>query len=772
MKSFFIASLFICLFAFAGAVDYNASTTAAISSISDVTINVTCSGPSNFSYFAAWLGNNQKDVNVSVIKSNTNENITVNASSSFIYGRSTVNGTEYNFTLNSKNLSNIGENYTYVAYCESVNGTNTTTSSGVYNKWLQPDNNGSNYRLSVVYNGTLSVENATKIAKAQAQAVWDSIIDLDPNQVVDESGNPAVRPSLEVRLLAENTTNTTTVITYILKEVEYYNDSTCDHVVKAFENVTLLGENIQASMNKSGLGNFTVLNVTYVKLPAAAANLTSSNQTNSTINVTISSQTLSGEYYIVGTYDQTYNPVYLSKENVVAGTNEKGETAFFNFTKSGNLSSNGSAELNFTVPANTTVRFFAVIKENIPKARPSNIAYGVFSSLPNTNGSSNTSNATNFTATVNTSVSNTSVVTINVFCSQPSTEAIYGAVLGNHEAYFSEKQIVFNLDNKDFFSNEGNEVFGKASSQAGVNEFTFTVNPTFLRNTGHNYSLVAFCQNTSGNYSEKGFAKWNSPDNGGKDFLLVVTYNGSINASGNALNQARALASLLPNVSATLIVTSDGTQAANTTNKTLLARMLADSNTTIQTYVLRNYSLAVDNTSQYIEELNKNSSVTTQNLQSFYKNQSINITALNFVASTLAFPSLTLAFISSTDSQAVVQLGANVAGSYSLCAVNSSYDPSKLDASDVMSCVDENVNVFPGKKQGSAVDNEVKNVTFSGLKANSSYIFLGVLQNTLPVPSYSQIKVVQGSTKASTFGEKLVTFVLPLIALIVAVLLN
>lgn len=767
MKSLLFISLFVCFLAITQAENYTATTNFTLDSTNhNVTVNVFCSNSSNFSYMAAWLGNNQKDVNVSVIKSFVNSTVPVNFTDSFIYAVSANNNTNFTFSLSSQNLQNIGDNYTYVVYCQD---SNQITTPAVYNKWQQPDNNGRNFKLSVVYNGTLNV---SQIAKAQAQAVWEAIVDLVPTQVVDENGESAVRN--ETRILTENVSNetNTTVVTYVLKYPQYYNDSSIDYILLAFSNATKLADDIQAGMNKSGLGNFTVLNVSYVTLPVPTLNLTSSNQTNSTINLTISSQTLTGAYYLVGTWDQTYDPLYLSKENIVAGQNEHGQA--FNITASGNLT-NGSAQFQLSnLTANTTVRFFSVIKEDIPRATPSNIAYNVFSTLANNNGSSNTSNATNFTATVTVTVSNTSYVNILVNCSQASTTAMYGADLGNHNPVYTAAQIITFLDNKSFYSNAGESVYG-ISASAAANLFYFTISPNDLRNIGNNYSVVAYCQNTSQNYSEKGLGRWKSPDNNGKDFIITVTYNGSLNATANALHQAQGLASLLPNVSSNLIVTPDGTPATNTTNQTLLARMLADTtNTTIVTYVLRNYSLASDNTSAYINSLNQNSSTTVASLQNYYTNHSVNLSALSFVSSSLLFPSLSLSFVGSSDTQATVQIGANVDGDYSVCAVNGSFDPSYLEPSDVMTCVDQNVNTFPAKSQDTILANTNRTITFRNLKSNSTYQFLGVLRNNLPkiAQQISTISRVEGNTQASTFGEKLISCVIPLIALVVAVLLN
>jgi hypothetical protein len=759
-----IASLLVvCLCAVSA---LNASVTASVNS-GNVSLTVKCDGASNSSWVAVYLGNGRrKDLTAADIKSNL-VNTSFNVSNQVIYGSEVANDTIFNYTIAAEYFRNSGENYTAVGYC--VDSTNNVTSNASYVRWTQPDNNGRNVWFSVVYGPSpadgKTPLNQTQILQIQANQskALATTLGLEVDQIVDANSS-----------VVNNSDNTTTISSYILRLYGKANDTTISTLNSNFTNKTKVAEEIQSNLNQTLGANYTVTNVSMTVLPLPSLWANSPVQTNSSLTLTLSS-TVNGRYYLVGTADQTYNPYYLSKDDLRRFVNENGDP--FTLNSSNSISSATPLNVTFAnLPAGTKFTFYAIVEDNLPKPSVFNVTetssnFTVFSVATNAS-SSNTTNVTSYNASTSVSVSGGNV-TINVTCSLESTEVIFGAQLDGHDASFKSEMIEYQLGNNDLIQvDSGKNVFGRTTG-LGLT-FSGTIPATYFQNSGFYYKYIAYCRNTTGNYSDPARNMWLQPDNNGKTYRIDLTYNTTVtNLSKAGLDQAGILAKLVSSIPSSLFVTVEGKTPSVTVNST--ARALADDNTTtISTYVYRNLLAASDVNSGLLNSAFPNATYAQQQINSALKANNISLTVSGWNLVALNVPTVTLASGNQTNSnnKVAVNVLSNVNGSYYACITSwTNITVDQLNPSSLKNCLTGQSDTFGKSSSGNVSAGSNTTALFEGLQSNTNYTVFATVVDNLPLPTYSNLQVFRVKTSGGSYGERLVGFAAMVIVLL-AVLFN
>ena len=767
---FYCVILFILIAFSLTKADYNTSLIVSVNSTSHiVTVNVSCSSASNNGLsvnvlYAVWLGNNsRKSYNTTTINNSLPTGKTQNWSDpTLLFGSNSVDNTTNltSFNIPAEALWNAANNYNIIVYCVDNNSVVSNSSSAT---WNQPDNGGAVYEIDVTYNATLDVSVFTR---QQVQAVWKALSGISYDHVVDVTGDIA-NGSTTSRLLV--TTNTTTLTTYILPNLLTANDTTGSLI----PNMTVLSDKIQGAMNSTGYNytNATVLSVSQVKLPRPVATLTSGDVNTSTINLNIGT-TVSGQYYVVGTTNTSFNGSYLSSDNIKNHVTDTGVT--FSWFTSGVITPSALKTVSFAgLTDSTKLLFFAVVDNGLYNSTLSNIVSLIASTsaiIPNT------SNSTTYNASVSASVDkNTSLVTINLNCTQVTTSGLFYITYGSKNPDFNTGAMNGNTQTTNFNWINAKTIYARVQNVAV--QYTLTVDAKNLINEGNGYAVVAVCQNVTGgttNYSTPAYVNWIQPDNGGNNYKIVVNYNQTPTAVNSTI-QAQAISSLLPNIPTNLIGTTTGTLSKVASSS--LRLLDSTSTSSLVTYVYRNYSLISDTTGSYINTTLSNQSTVVQSIQKYYA--SFNITAdnvSNFSVVSLNNPIATLSLVNaSTSTSIMVTIGSNVDGNFSVCLANSTYDPSQLQNTDLINCLDDSANALNAAKYGVLITGVSQNVSFINLNSNTKYQVFAIVQDNLPVASTSPYQRLFANTTSSTngtYGEKLFYGLSILVVLLMGLLWN
>jgi hypothetical protein len=342
-----------------------------------------------------------------------------------------------------------------------------------------------------------------------------------------------------------------------------------------------------------------------------------------------------------------------------------------------------------------------------------------------------------FTSTTNTTIAGANV-SINVYCSANSSIALAAAWLGNNQKSINSSTISQYVNSTVPFNTINSVLYAFQSTTAlNVSTFTFQqISNTSLRNSGENYTYVVYCTNASNPsiISTATYNKWNQQNNNGTDFFFDVTYNASINGTALTTLQTNQTQAILSFFSKVLLPSQVVNGSAAVT----------PSNTTIRTYILRNYNTNNDNT-YLINNATLTTDVTTA-LNNALNLSTANVTLVNF--GSIASPAVNITVVNTTNSSTTLNVLSSVNGISSLVGALATYDEEFLSNDNVFAITTENGGNFTiiVQQQQAIVAGQVYTLVVPSLNSNTAYKFFGVVQSFIPSNTLSNITEVQATT--------------------------
>ena len=338
---------------------YTANVTVSVDAAHTVTINILCTANSTIAGYYAKLGNHVQNLSSSYVLNcagTGNETVLVDDNRTKVCGRQPVasGNTNFVFTLNSTFFRNLGNSYSYAAYCQN----DTATTNATVGSFYVPDNNGKNYQLTLTYNSSL---NASTFLSNQSAALG-SLLPNVPSQFIQSVAS--VSAFARALVNASNTTITTNV----LRNYLVANDTAGNDVTVLFSNTTVLLASLNKIYNNS---NITAVGAAFVALsnPSVTVAVASNTTTSSGVSLNLNS-TVVGKYVVCAVPTSTYsNASHLNPDDVFNTHDENSNVWTIN--QSGSTTANQLIKVNFTgLQSNTTYNFFAVVQDSFSTLSP------------------------------------------------------------------------------------------------------------------------------------------------------------------------------------------------------------------------------------------------------------------------------------------------------------------------------------------------------------------------------------------------------------------